>query len=134
MVVRLLSFMRKAVIYQNLKIRGYQSYREIYLIGRNFFKRNFRRAKISLLNEKFVTLDRRKVLPNKSKSVSKWSTSKPTTDLSHLDNFDYVVGRNFVGRNFRHLSKNSSLSPDEKFRPIKAKVSQNEVQVNLRVI
>ena len=38
----------------------------------------------------------------------------------------------FVGRNFRHQTKNSSLSIDEKFRPIKVKVSLNEVQVNLR--
>ena len=29
-------------------------------------------------------------------------------------------------------TKNSSLSPDEKFRPIRVKVSLNEVQVNLQ--
>ena len=38
----------------------------------------------------------------------------------------------FVGRNFRHQTENSSLSPDEKFRPIKTEVPLNEVQVNLR--
>ena len=44
----------------------------------------------------------------------------------------YLIGRNFVGRNFRHQTKNSSLSPYEKFGPTKVKVSLNEVQVNLR--
>ena len=38
----------------------------------------------------------------------------------------------FVGRSFRHQMKNSSLSPDGKFRPIKVKVSLVEVQVNIR--
>ena len=33
-----------------------------------------------------------------------------------------LSGETFVVRNFRHQAKNSSLSPDEKFRPIKAKV------------
>ena len=33
----------------------------------------------------------------------------------------YLIRRNFVGQNFRHQTKNSSLSPDEKFRPIKGK-------------
>ena len=37
----------------------------------------------------------------------------------------------FVGRNFRHPTKNSSLSPDEKFRLSKVKVSLIEVHVNL---
>ena len=37
-----------------------------------------------------------------------------------------VIGL-FVGRNFRHETKNSSLSPDEKFRPIKVNVSLVEV-------
>ena len=44
----------------------------------------------------------------------------------------YLIRRNFVGRNFRHQRKNSSLSPDKKFRTIKIKVSLNELQVNLR--
>ena len=43
-----------------------------------------------------------------------------------------LSGETFVGRNFRHQTKNSSLSPDKKFRSIKVKVSLNEVQVNLR--
>ena len=38
----------------------------------------------------------------------------------------------FVGRNFRHQTKNSSLSPDEKFRPIKAKLPFIDAQMNLR--
>ena len=52
----------------------------------------------------------------------------------------YLIGRNFVGRNFRraklfvgrnfrHQTKNLSLSPDEKFRPIKVKVSLVEMQI-----
>ena len=45
------------------------------------------RAKFSSLNEKFVTFAQRKVSPNKNKSVLKLSTSKPTSDLSHLDKF-----------------------------------------------
>ena len=44
-----------------------------------------RRAKFSSLKEKFVTFARRKVSPNKIKSVLKWSISEPTSDLSHLD-------------------------------------------------
>ena len=52
---------------------------------------------------------------------------KPTT----------LLGKNcrtkqFVGRNFRHQTKNSPHSPDKKFRPIKVKVSLEKVQVNLR--
>ena len=47
-------------------------------------------------------------------------------------NFDHLIGRNFVGRNLRHQTKNLSHSPDEKFRPIKVKLSLNEVQMNLR--
>ena len=43
-----------------------------------------RLAKFSPLNEKFVTFAQRKVSPNK-KSILKWITSKPTSDLSHLD-------------------------------------------------
>ena len=47
-----------------------------------------------------------------------------------------LIGRNFVGGNFRRaklfVGQNSSLLPDEKFRPIKVKVSLVEVQVNLR--
>ena len=38
----------------------------------------------------------------------------------------------FVGQNFRHQTRNLLLSPDEKFRPIKVKVSLIEVQMNLR--
>ena len=47
------------------------------------------------------------------------------------------IGRNFrraklfVGRHFRHQTKNPSLSPDEKFRPREVKVSLVEVQVKL---
>ena len=36
------------------------------------------------------------------------------------------------GETIRHQTKNSSLSPDEKFRPIKVKVSLVGVQMNLR--
>ena len=49
-----------------------------------------------------------------------------------LKDTTYLIGRNFVGRNFRHQTKISSLSPDEKFGPIKVKVSLSEVYVNLR--
>ena len=42
-----------------------------------------------------------------------------------------LIGRNFVGQNFRHQMKNSSLMPDEKFHPIKVKVTINEAQMNL---
>ena len=52
-----------------------------YLIGRNF------RAKFSSLNEKFVTFARRKVSPNKSKSVFSSSTNEPKRETSHLDKF-----------------------------------------------
>ena len=38
----------------------------------------------------------------------------------------------FIGRNFGHQTKNSSLSPDEKFPPIKVKVTFVGVQVSLR--
>ena len=78
-----------------------------------------RRAKFSSLNEKFVTFARRKVSPNKSKSVLKWSTSEPSSDLSYLDKMwlywwaKLCQARLFVGRNFRHFSKNLSLSPDK---------------------
>ena len=43
-----------------------------------------------------------------------------------------LFGETFVGRNFRHQKKNLLLLPDEKFRPIKVKVSLNEVQMRLR--
>ena len=43
-----------------------------------------------------------------------------------------LSGKIFFGRNFRHQTKSSSLSPYEKFRPRKVKVSLVEVQVNLR--
>ena len=54
----------------------------------------------------------------------KVSLVEPKKETIHLDNYDYLVGRNFdgrnfrwatlsVGRNFRHFSKNSSLSPDK---------------------
>ena len=46
---------------------------------------------------------------------------------------EIFVGRNYSsGEIFRHQTKNSSLSPDEKFRPVKVKVSLVEVQMNLR--
>ena len=84
-----------------------------------------RRAKFSSLNEKFVTFARRKVSPNKSKSVFSWSTNEPRRKKSHLDKFWLILGeRNLVGRNFhqaklfvgwncRHFSKTSSLPPDQ---------------------
>ena len=66
----------------------------------------------------------RKISPNKIKSVLKWSISEPTSDLSHLDKLwlywwaklcraKFASGKTICGRNFRHLSKNSSLSPDK---------------------
>ena len=58
-----------------------------YFVGRNFFGRNFRRAKFSSPNEKFVTFAQRIVSPNKSKSVFKWKTSEPTREKSYLDKF-----------------------------------------------
>ena len=56
------------------------------------------------------------------------------TDIENCNTLtgETLSGESFVGRNFRHLTKNSSLSPDEKFRPIKVKVSLVEVQMNLR--
>ena len=43
-----------------------------------------------------------------------------------------LSGEIFVGRNFRYQTKNSSLSPDEKFRPIKVNVSIVKAQVSPR--
>ena len=57
--------------------------------------------------------------------------------LIYLVGQDFV-GRNFcraklfVGQNFFHRTKNSSLSPDKKFHPIKVKVSLVKIQMNLR--
>ena len=46
----------------------------------------------------------------------------------------YLSRQNFSGRqaNFSSPNKNSSLTPHEKFFPIKVKVSLVEVQVNLK--
>ena len=55
------------------------------LSGETLSGETIRRAKFSSLKEKFVTFARRKVSPNKSKIVLKWSASEPTSDLSHLD-------------------------------------------------
>ena len=43
-----------------------------------------------------------------------------------------LSGKLFFRRNSRRQTKNSSLSPEEKFRPRKVKVSLVEVQVNLK--
>ena len=43
-----------------------------------------------------------------------------------------LSGEIFGGQNFRHQTKKSSLSPREKSRPIKVKVSLVEAQVKLR--
>ena len=43
-----------------------------------------------------------------------------------------VSGKILLGETICHQTNNSSLSPDEIFRPIKVKVSLVEVQVNPR--
>ena len=43
-----------------------------------------------------------------------------------------LSGKLFFRRNSRRQTKNSSLSPEEKFRLIEVKVSLIEVQMNLR--
>ena len=45
---------------------------------------------------------------------------------------DTLSGEIFVGRNLRYQTKTFSLSPDEKFHPIKLKVSVVEVQLKLK--
>ena len=86
---------------------------ENYLIGRT-------------PNKKFVTFARRKISPNKSKSVFSSSTSelKRIAIASHLDNLwlpcwatlcraKFSSGELFVGRNFQYFLENSSLLPDK---------------------
>ena len=71
-----------------------------------------------------------------------YSNAQYLPNVSDALDFKYLIGQNFVwlnfrraklfiGRYFRHQTKNSSLSPDEKFRSIEVKVSLVEVQVNL---
>ena len=58
--------------------------------------------------------------------------------IPHIDIGQNFVRRNFrrtelfVGQNFRHQTKNLSLSPDEKFCPIKVNVSIVKAQVSPR--
>ena len=96
-----------------------------YLVGRKFRRaklspgETIRRVKFSPPDKKFVTFTRRKLSPNKSKSVLKWSTSESTSNLSHLDKVwlywwvKLCRAKLFVGQNFRNFSKNSSLPPDK---------------------
>ena len=101
------------------------------LIGRNFDRQIFDGLNYSLgeiyvtsslsIGDNFITFARWKVLPNKSKSVFRWSKNEWK---SHLDKFwlsklaKTLTGENFVKKlfvrqNFRHFSENSSLSPDK---------------------
>ena len=60
--------------------------------------KTIRWAKVSSTNEKFVTFARRKISPNKSRSIFKWSTSESTRETSHLHKFwlYYSSGNIFV--------------------------------------
>ena len=102
-----------------------------------------RRAKFSSLNEKFVTFARRKVSPNKSKSVLKWSTSEPTSDLSHLDKLwlhwwaklcraKFSSGEIIRRAKFSSLNEKFVTFARRKVSPPKIKVSLVEVRMNLR--
>ena len=52
--------------------------------------------------------------------------------LLHTLSGKTLSGETIRRAKFSSLKENSSLSPDEKFRPIKVKVSLVEVQMNLR--
>ena len=80
-----------------------------YLIGRNFVGRNFRRAKFSSPNKKFVTFARRKISPNENKVSSNKVQVNLRGKQAFQTNFDYLVGRNFVGQNFCRAKFSSLL-------------------------
>ena len=86
---------------------------------------HFRQAKFSSPNEKFVIFARRKISPNRSKSVFKWSANEPMRETSNLNKIVIILlgetlsGEILVGRNyssseiFLTFSKNSLLSTDK---------------------
>ena len=99
-----------------------------------------RRAKFSSLNEKFVTFARRKVSPNKSKSVLKWSTSEPTSDLSHLDKLwlhwwaklcrvKFSSGETICRAKFSSLNEKFVTFARRKVSPNKNVLFENRIQV-----
>ena len=109
-----------------------------YLNGKNFVRQNFSRAKLfGGRNFRYQTKNS-SLSPNENFRPIKVKVSLVELQVNLKGQqvvqikCDYLVWRNFVGRNFRHFSKNLSLSPNEKFRPIKLKVSLVEVQVNIR--